>query len=423
MHTPGSTTAALLTVLIATHTSTFAATWQAKNRCSDAVRILRQNPPMLDLSKEIDPLRAKGMTGYWNQIIDGWNRASAQINQIPKPELDPQDPELAECFSVVQKWGAYIKTLDQKIHTATAAAADVEPFLDEVKFFKDSLWFLAGAHFSTADVFVNRKPADTARAMSELAKVEAACGARLPSAGANMPVLDRGNGSVRHFAGVNVSSTIERNSEAWCFVAKHRQELMEKALQQRHFATPGFGNWAVLAADAKRRFAHNETMTDIRVVLAIADPTALKKEMSADARAWYEAAGVTLGANPFPQLDAELAALRDAATTAAQTQRWEDRGFHAAGPEALGRAAVRRFEPHAKILASTMDAAGYTVETNLRGIPKDRFRSGRVLIARSGVSFCEERTFNVVEQYSGGGSFQSAHEAGLTEMTHLVRCP
>ena len=117
---------------------------------------------------------------------------------FPKPELDPQDPELAECFSVVQKWGVYIKTLDQKIHSATAAAPTTEPFLDEVKVFKDSLWFLAGAHFSAADVFVNRKPADAARAMSELAKVEAACAARLPHAGASMPVLDRGNGSVRH---------------------------------------------------------------------------------------------------------------------------------------------------------------------------------------------------------------------------------
>lgn len=415
-----ATVGLVMCTALAARGSAEAATNTARNRCSDAVRILRSSPTRIDVSVAMDPLTVDGAVRHWNQVIDSWNRASQQINQIPKADLDESDPDLAECFATVRSWAEYVKALDARIKEAQQAAKTVVPFLASVKPQRDALWPLLLAHYADGDVLVNKKASDAHAIMDGLAKVEAACTASLPDAGAAMPALTTYTGSVYHVGRVEVPSNFEQRADVWCYVAKHRDELMAKALEHKTYSAPGYGAYGILFPEALEHFAKGNTGLMVWVAIVMAKPEPFMTALVGEAKAWYAAAGLPMPATPFADVRAQLAAMREAGAKAAAEVAFEAK-FHDSSLEAKGRAAVKKAEPSSKILASAVDAAGYSMGRDSSDMP-ERYRSGRVLIQRPSATWCEERTFTYVEMYQGGGNFQRG-TAELTEATRLVRCP
>lgn len=401
-----------------------AATNQARNRCFDAIRILRSNPSMRDVSVPLDPLTVENASRHWDQVIDGWNRASAQINLIPKAELDEKDPELAECFTEVRKWGAYIKALDGRIKEAHARAKTVVPFLAAVKPMQASLWPLVAVHYGQGDVTSNSSPAKAGAMMEVLGKIEGTCTQMVPTAGATMPALrNAGAGAVRNTGGIAIPASFEDDPDVWCFVAKNRKALITTALSERSFHVPGFGNHARDFPSTLTSLGEGRTGMAVWVAMVLADPAPFKAAMLSEIKAWYTAVGVDVPAAPIAKMEATLVALRTAAEAAFPAARFDDTKLHDKRIEAIGRATIKKHEPSSKILASAMDQKDFTISKNRFDLPTDRFRSGHVLMKRPKAPWCEERTFSYVETYQGGGKFARSTTGSVTEGTRLVRCP
>ncbi len=398
-----------------------AASNQARNRCSDATRILRSSSASFDLAKPIDPDRVNNAVGHYNQIVENWKRAGQQIGQIPKSELNPNDPDMRDCVTEAKKWGDYINKLAERIKEAQGAASVAGPLLDEVKTYEESFWRMIGAHFSTTDV-LGQQPAEAKKVMDDMAAVAAICQSKAPQAGVSMPQPPQ-SPAVRNFGNVTVYTSIARSPDAWCYAAKNRQTLIAKALGQKVITAPGYGNWAYSLPDAQRNFENGKTSIPVSVALLMWDATEMKAAIATQLKAWYQAAGIDAPANAYPELDAKISAVRAAGAKAAAQTPFEDANFHDARIEAMGRAKVQKAEPSSKILKSTMDAAGFTVRTNSLGVPLERYRSGRVMIQRPRTNWCEARTFSYVEVHAGGGKYMPPAEAKLTEYTMLVKCP
>lgn len=421
---PALSALVVLCGLLALEAAAGAATNTARNRCSDAVRILRGNPSMAFRDRDVDPLAVKNAVAHHRQVVEGWNMASAKINQIPPAELDVNDPDLAECVAEVRKWRAYITDLEAKIQRAEGQGAKLGPFLDAVRPYERSLYALLAVAFDAgADPLTNAKKEDARRILDELGSVEKACAAQVPDAGAALPGQHGGpGGQVQRSGGVAISAELARNADAWCFVARSRVELMTRALGNKHFHAEGYGNYGILLPEAIEAVTRGGGNMEAWIADMVVFPEAFKEKLRAEAAAWYAATGIAMPAEPFAALDAKLDELRAAIDAAAPRAAPFPSGPHDSTIEKGAARTLLEIYPRAKVVKAVMDSPDYTISKNGVGIPTDRYRSGQILFKLPGARWCAQRTFSYVEPYSGGGRFARASKVNVLGATRFLSC-
>lgn len=411
--------------LLLAPTGAAAATNQARNRCNDAIRILRSNPSMIFKDREVDPLETQNAVAHWNQVLDGWNRASGKINEIPKAELNKEDPDLKECFEVVLGWGAYIKDLKLKLDAAQKLGAVVGPFLAEVKPYERSFYTLAAAHLDgTADVLNNYKLPDARKLMDELAAAEKVCEAKVPDAGKEPPTLPRKQigGQEMRVGGVSVPTTLAKSPDAWCYVARNRVKLMTVALGNRTAMAEGYGNWALMIPDTLKKLEGGEGWMEAWIAEIASDPSDFKAKLKKASEEWYRGLGIAMPAEPFGGLDKLLAELRAKIDEKAPTLQFPALTNHDGAIEGGARSALGKIFPKAKVVKAVMDSPDWTVEKNGLGVPLNRFRSGQLLFKVPPDKWCRQRTFSYVETYTGGGQFQKSSVVQVLPASRFVPC-
>lgn len=373
-----------------------AASRAAKNRCNDAVMILRSNPGKAYERESIEPLDPANAKRHRAQVVDGVTRARAKLAQIPDGEYDEADAELAECVGELRAWTTYVELLDGKLAVAEADAKVFVPFLATVrpreKAFMHVLTMAADPATRALD---NVPAADLRTALDDLATVEGVC-AGLPAGYAEPPAGYDGKLPV---------ATLKNRPFAWCRIAKRRTELAAAYLSHKTFAVEGYGAYGIVIPELLGKIEAGKGMMDAWVADIVLDPAAFRAKLAAAAGVWYRTLGVPVPAQPTAGVDAMIDGLIAKVDALAPTLHFET-GPRAPAIEAKVAGSLGKLYKGAKPVAYAMDAADFTITKSGAGIPLDRFRSGQVMFRIARTKHCMQRMFSYVETYAGGGRYQ-----------------
>lgn len=417
-----SITRALVASLLATASTSTAASHTAKNRCSDAVRILRQQGSMPYKSQDVDPLNVEGAKAHLTQVTESFERAKAQIKLIPQGEFDQKDPELAECWTTLRSWADYIMLVQLKMKQATEKGSSLAPFLEKTKPHTQAMLTLAAVELSPGANVLGQTSPQEAKAMLEgLAEVEKECAPMGPEVG-NGPLDDSHGpgGNERRIAGVVFHDAFTKRAHNWCHVAKKRSELMSAAATNRGVQVEGFGNYTLLVAEAIKKTSAAHPDLEAWIVEMLADKAGFLKKREQAAKAWNTAAGVA--STDTSEIASQLTELQMKVDAAAAQLPAPKGTHHDAGLESDARAALKRLFADAVPKHVFMDEAGWTIEKNGLGVPLNRFRSGQLIFKRPAFKFCEQRTFSYNEVHQGGGSYAKG-AVKILSAVRLVSCP
>lgn len=393
----------------------------AKNRCSDAVRILRQQGSMPYKSQDVDPLKVEGVKAHLSQVMESFERAKGQIKQIPQGEFNKEDPELKECWDTLRSWADYIMLIQLKMKQASEVGSSLGPFLTKVKPHTDAMLTLAAVEIAPAANVLGQTTAEKARAMLQgLAEVEKEC-ASLGADVGNAPLDDSHSpgGNERRIAGVVFHDGFTKRGNNWCHVAKKRVELMTAAAGNRVVHVEGFGAYNLLVPEAVAKTSASHPDLEAWVVEILKDKAGFLKQRDEAATAWNTAVGVTPSATSgiAAQLD-ELQKKVDAAAAQLPLPKGE---HHGGDLEGKAKAALKKLFADASPRSVFMDAPGWTIEQNSRGVPLNRFRSGQIVFKRPAFTHCEQRTFSYNEPHQGGGSY-AAGQVQILSAVRFVSC-
>ena len=390
-----------------------AASRTAKNRCSDAVMILRSNPSKFYERESVDPLDTSNATKHRAQAIDGITRAKAKIAQVPTGEFDEADPELAECVGELRAWEAYITVLDTKLAIATEQGKVFVPFLAEVKKYDPAfLAFLSIAADPKTRYLDNKQPADLRGAYDELASVEAAC-AKIPAEYREPPA---------DYDGKTPVVTLMKRPFAWCRIAKRRTELATAYLANKTYHAEGYGHYSLLIPETIEKLESGKGFMEAWMAAIVLEPQEFKAAVRAAAASWYRAMDIAMPAGPMPEIDGLVERLRARVDEVAPTQHFE-KGPRDGAIEKGAQSSLLAIYPKATVLAFAMDADGYTLRvTRKTEQPKDLFRSGQVMFKVPGTQHCMQRTFSYSETHIGGGKFQKPSRVNILPATRFLSC-
>ena len=404
-----------------------AASNTAKNRCSDAMTALGRGPSMHYKGKDIDPTEAEVATAHWNQIAENWNMANKQMKQIPPAELDPKDPELKDCFRGMANYQDYVKELKGKLDRAQADAKLVLPFLTAVKAHEAALLVLVPVHYApTADVLGGMTSEQAKKVLTELAAVEAACVAPVPSPDGPPPPLNPAvvHGLSRPLAGnVSLPEIYLKKPSLWCGVARNRLALLAQASANRGFMAEGYGNTRILFKEFQSRYDVASPSLHIALATIFSNPADYLRKLDAAQAQWYKELGL-----PPPQVVASageqqaIADLQARVNAVAPQVKPAPGSDHAAAIEKGAAKSLKAEVPTAKVVAVWMNNGDWTVTLNKLGFPIDRYRSGQILFEVPGVKWCQQRTFTYVEAATGVGQFQPSATVPLMQGTQFLAC-
>jgi len=414
----------VLTTLLALAGPAGAASRQAKNRCMDAAKILRSKKHYL--GKEISPLEAKNAMTHAKQVVGSWKQAQAIMAQVPKGELDWKDPELKDCAGEILAHKNYMQELVGKLNAANAGASTLMPFLNEVKPYENSLYTLAGAHFSPAtDVFNGRPPAEIRKYQEDMAAVEKICDEKMPDAGSTTPVMPTsGPGQqYRRVVGFAIPDSFSKHADNWCWIAKNRKKLLDKAAGSRHTVVDGYGNVGMVLPMTLKDLSVENPGMDTWVASMLLDPNKYFDKLQKARDADNAAMGTEPVAADNSVVEGWLKELQAKVDATAPQGKFPSAKGHDSTIESSAAKAVKRIYPEAKVVASHMDAAGWTIEKNGLGIPLNRYRSGQLAFSLPGSKWCLHRTFNWVEAYSGAGNYEPPDGASILPSTRFLACP
>ncbi len=406
------TATAALGAMFAASADAEASSNQARNRCSDAITILRSNPSQQDMSKEIEPMEAANFLRHFNQVVEGWNRADGQLKQIPKGELESGASDLADCNAEITKWRTYITVMKPKLVAALELAKKVEPFLAEVKSHENAVRrFVPVALKPDADIFEGLKAPQVKALLDELAEVEKGC-VKLPDAGQIAPVESRDD------------TRFYKRPANWCYVAVHRTDLATQASANRRHFVEGYGaHWMALPA-ALQNYSPERPVLEPWLGMIAIEPEPFLAKLRATAVAWHQDLGLT----PLPSatdtsgVEAQIKALQAKIDQVAPQVAGPTATAHSAAIEGMARAAIVKIFPQARVRQTAMVSPDWTITTNDVGIPTDRFRTGRIVFKQPKAKWCEERDFSYVESYAGGGRYQSSSTAQILGGTKFFAC-
>lgn len=416
----------LIALALAAAEGAEAASRMAQNRCNDAVRTMRQAGRKHFEGKEVSPLEVKNAIAHYNSVGDYFLRANAQLGQVPKGELDWADPQLKECHDDLVAWKNYLAELKGKIQGAGAGAAVLGPFLAEVKPYERSLFTLAAAHLDpAADVFNGRKPEEVRQISDDMAKVEKLCGEKFPAAGKNPPAASASapGGQYQRVAGVAIPASFSQSADNWCWIARSRKELIARGAGNRSVHVEGYGNVQLVLPMLLKKYSAQNPGMDTWVAAMLLDPKDYFDKLAKAQAADDAASGTASGAKDGGAVAGWLKELQAKVDEAAPQVKFPPAGGHDAALEKAAAKALAGIYPDAKVAASQMDAAGWTIEKNGLGIPLSRFRSGQIAFSVPGSKWCLQRTFNWVETYSGAGNYEPPGGASILGGTRFLACP
>lgn len=389
-----------------------AASRAAKNRCNDAVMILRSNPGKAYEREDVDPLDTRNAGRHRAQVVDGITRAKAKLDQVPAGELDEHDGELAECFAEVRAWADYLKLLDGKIARAEELGKVYVPFLAAVKSHQRAfISFLSIAADPATRALDNLKPDDLKTALAAMGEVEQTCAGL--AAEHQEPPAD--------YDGKLPPAKLVQRPFAWCRLAKRRVELATAYLANKQFHAEGYGAYGIEIPEDIEKLEANQGNVSAWVAEIVFDPKAFRAALRASAEAWYRAAGVAMPANPAPGVDELIAKLVARIDAVAPTQHWV-KGPRSPDVERRAQASLLKIYPKAKVVAFAMDADNFTITKTRVGLPTDRFRSGQILFKLPATKHCLQRAFSYVETYQGGGRYQQPGTIKILGAVRFLSC-
>lgn len=398
---------------------------QALNRCSDAARTMRTAPSRRYEGKDVGPLEAKPAFEHLKQVVESWKRAQAQLQQVPAGELDWKDPRLEDCRKELGLWQSYIAELNGKIKGAAAGAQSLEPFLAEVKPYEHEFFVMAALHFEPgAQVFGGRGDDYPAKVKDAMEKVAGICEAKMPEAGANAPQMpDKAPGmQYERVARVAIPKPLAKSAEAWCWLAKNRAALLGQAAASRDVHVEGYGNVQFVLPRLIKEISAQRPGMDVWVASMLLNPQAYFDKLKA-ARAASDASLGATSDSGSPQIEGWLKELHAKVDQIAPQVKLPSSAARDSTLEAAGIKSLKRIYPQAEVVASQMDAPGWTIVKNELGIPLNRYRSGILAFKAPNWKWCQHRHFNWVETYSGGGAYEPPGAAGIVEGTRFAACP
>lgn len=412
---------ALVTAALTTPLTAAAATNAAKNRCSDAVRILRQQGSQPYKKQDVDPLKVEGAKAHLAQVLESFERAKGQIKQIPEGQFDKADPELKECWDTLRDWGDYIMLVQLKMKQAAEQGSTLAPFLEAVKPHRHALLTMAAVAVDpTADVLGQTPAPEAVKLLASLADVEKQCAAFGPEVfDGPLELGHQPGGTEQRVGNVVFHGTFTNHAKNWCHVAKRRLELMTKAAGNRFVLVEGYGNYRLVLTEAVEKTSASHPDLDAWVVEMLKDKAGFLKKRDATAAAWNSAVGVKPEATSG--VGAQLDALQQKIDEAAAQLPLPKGDHHDAALEGQAKAALKKLFADAQPKGAYMDAAGWTINQNALGVPLDRFRSGHLVFKRPAFKWCEERMFSYDEPHQGGGRYAKG-EVKILSAVRFVSC-
>jgi hypothetical protein len=396
----------------------------AKNRCGDAARAL--NGRMLYAGKSISPQEMKDAADHAKRMMGSWKQAQSLLAQIPESERNWKDPELNECVAKIQTWKNYLAELGGKLKGASAGASSLAPFLKEVKRYERSLYTLAAAHFSPAtDVFNGRPPEETRKYQEDMAAVEALCDEKFPDAGKDRPVMPtpQPGQQYQRIAGVSIPNSFSQDADNWCWIAKNRKELMNRAAGSQHTVVEGYGNVKMVLPMTLKTFSAQNPGLETWIAAMLLDPKAYFDKLQKARAADNAAQGTEPAAADNSAVEDMLRQLQAKVDAAAPSGKLPKAGAHDSAIENSAAKAMKSIYPESKVVVTQMDAPGWAIEKNALGVPLTRYRSGQLAFSLPNSKWCLHRVFNWVETYSGGGNYEPPSGASILPSTRFIACP
>ena len=400
-----------------------AATRLAKNRCSDAARIINSMGKLTYKGKDIRPDEAKLVAAHYNKVIGRISDAQAKLREIPKEDLDLKDPDMKECAQYLAIAIGYARELKEKIGGATAGA----PLLEEFQQYKASFLKLAAAHFNpTKDVFNSLKPEQVHQANEDMAKVAETCAAKLPDAGNTEPKEPEHyppGMQWEGFAGNHVPAIFFKDVENWCWIAKNRERLTAAAAGNKKVQVEGYGAVETVLPMLINGFSAENAGMDSWVAKMLMDPSdyfAKLDKASAATAAGYGTGSAGAGHAGTEGLLKELQAKVDEFAPAV---KFNGGSAHAADIEKDAAVQLKTIYHDAEVVASGMHSGAWSINKNELGVPLSRYRSGSMAFKLPGSKWCLERDFSWSETYSGGGKYEPPEMTRIVPGTRFLACP
>ncbi len=414
----------LLCLLLASAAIAPAASRAHKNRCSDAVGVVRGAVGFVYNKQPVDPQKVAAAEAHLAQMAGRYKQALQQLDSAGK--WDPNDPDLAECVGLMKPMRAYILTTQEKIKQAKAFAVKGGPILEAAKAHavRNAFLTLAVVHVEpTANAFQNLTPVQAKQMVDLLANIAAACRQAMPEAMTTPPPVAVLPGNEIRVGNVVLPGNIDTKPDWLCYVSAQRDQLALRALGNVMFSTPNYGNPDRTFKEIADKGTSWNGAADSGIFDIAANEAPFMGQMKAAAAEWYQAFGFPLPGQPFPGLAEKILAFRQAVNAAAARNPIQRLPHKYAPMETRARAYTGKLYPKMAILATWMDESAYTVRTNALGVPLSRYRSGQIVYRVNNDSFCRQRAFSFSEAHQGGGTYVPGGDPTLIEGTRAVKCP
>lgn len=404
-----------------------AATRPAKNKCNDAIRVLPSEQSRRYKGKDIGPTEAKDALRHYNQMLNDFKRTQEILAQVPKEDLDWKDPELKECYEKIMSLRSYVYELKPKVQAALAGSSDLEPFLAEVKPYKNSFMRMLAAHLMPSkNIFNGMKPEAAGQMRDEMAKVAELCSEKMPEAGGSAPVEAESYPPGTQYEpgpGVSFPKTLVHNADTWCWVAKNRDQLLSSAAGNAKVIVEGYGDGEALIPHMLKGFSADNAGMETWVASMLLDPAGYFAKADKASAAAAAKMGVASAGGNHAKLGALLKELQAKVDETAPQVKFRGGSAHDAAMEKDAIKQLKAIYPEAKIAATGMHADGWTITKNGLGVPLTRYRSGSLAFTLPGSKWCLQREFNWVETYSGGGSYEPPSKTSVLSGTQFLACP
>lgn len=252
------------------------------------------------------------------------------------------------------------------------------------------------------DIIGNANPDTFKQWVAELKVVQAACTTKYAGI-QNHPTYSLGR--------------LAESPGDWCRIAAQSDSYAQRTVLN-HVQSIALRRIETLQELTKTPEKNNGFLTNW-VVTAIGDPAGIKKALIQESAPWFAANGKEMPAGFFDPVDKVVADAMAALDTSAAKWPYPDDKFHDARIEGIVRG---QMAAGVKVTKTSMIAGDWSISKNSLGVITDRYRSGHILFRMPALKWCSLREFTYLESYAGGGRYQPAGSATLSEAVRFQSC-
>lgn len=203
----------------------------------------------------------------------------------------------------------------------------------------------------------------------------------------------------------------------WCQIAAQGDSYAHRAVLN-HVQSIALRRIETLQELSKTPEKNNGYLTNW-VVTAVSDPEGIKKALTDESKPWFTSIGLEMPAGFFAPVDKVVADAMAALDKSAAKWTYPEDRFHDARIEGVVRG---QMAAGVKVMKTSMIADDWSISKNSLGVVTDRYRSGHILFRMPALKWCSLREFTYLESYAGGGKFQPASTATLSEAVRFQSC-